>query len=114
MAEIKRLWIVATPPADQLVDMWTDPAYQDDDHRIMHFCGALAESDGYSIDQFVRVYWGGKGHLTWDKERSKLYSDEASAKKDATARFEKAKRKYAPKTAASRVAARYSQRSSSR
>lgn len=94
---IDRLWVVITPSHEMLSEMWTDPAYTDDEVRLAHFCGALAEPDGYDIDTFVRVYWGGSGHLTWDQEESKLYHDEAPARRDAVSRFEKAKRLYGPK-----------------
>lgn len=120
MAEIKLLWIVKNViKVDGSLDwLFEDPAVVDDDHRLAHYCGALDEG-GYDIDKFVRIYWGGKGHLTWDKEKSKLYADEASARADAQKRFKRDKTAYerrkkqpdAAKTAAARVAARYARKS---
>ena len=46
------------------------------------------DPEGMSIDRFIRIVQGTQGN-TWDKEKSKVYSDLASAQKDADARFKR-------------------------
>ena len=122
MAEIKALWLVhnVTKVDGSLDWLFEDPAVQDDEHRLAHYCGALDESGGYSIDQFVRVYWGGEGHKRSGPDKYRLYSDEASARKDAETRLKKDRAAYERRKnkarakgkgkvkMAERVAARYS------
>jgi hypothetical protein len=95
LAEIKRVWVVR----DAAVSDLDDPAIQNEAHLLEQF---MWEMD---IDKFVRVVSGTPGDK-WREEHSKVYDDEASARKDAVKRLGKL-RKLHGKSAAERVAARY-------
>jgi hypothetical protein len=108
MPEIKRVWLVVTPGNQKDLDwLWTDPAMKNatDADRLEQFCGALAEG-GYDMDKFMRVVFGTPAAAWW-KEKSKVYDDEASARKDAEKRLAKAKKAYEGRKTASRVVDRY-------
>lgn len=89
MAEINKFWVVNNYSGD---DLFTDSAIKDDAHRLAHFCGAL-EDGGWSLHKMIRVY-NGTGQSTWEKEKSKVYDNEADARKDAEARLKKARAKF--------------------
>jgi len=100
MAEVKKFWIVSDPPkVDGSWDwIWEDPAIVNssdvDGMRMAQFCGALSEG-GYSIHGLVRVYDGTETvRGRWDKEHTKVYDDEGSAKTDATKRMNALKKIY--------------------
>lgn len=90
MSEIKKFWVVQNVPDSW--DLFTDPSYQDDNHRLLHFCGALDEG-GYSLHHMIRIY-NGTGQDRWEKENTKVYDNEAEARKDAEARFKKARARF--------------------
>lgn len=97
MAELRKLWIVVD--ADESVLDYPE------DHVLAHFCGALDEG-GYSLDKFLRIY-SGTGHSTWEKENTRVYDDEASARKDAEKRLSKLRSKSKKKTASTRLVERF-------
>lgn len=107
MPEIKRFWIVSTPIGN-LDWLWTDDSVQDDEHRLAHFCGGLGEG-GYDLDKFFRVMQGTvlTGPKTLWAEKTKIYDDEASARKEAEKRMAKAKKAYESRKTASRVVDRF-------
>lgn len=108
MPEIKKFWPVSDVPESW--DLFTDPQFKDDEHRLAHFCGALDEG-GYSIDKLVRIYTG-TGPDLWEKEKTKVYDNAADARKDAEARLKKARAKFEKKqkTASDPVVARVATR----
>ena len=93
MPEVKKLWIVIDVPEDW--NIFTDPAIHNEEHRLLHYCGALDEG-GYSLDKFLRVF-SGTGWEQWDKENPKVYDDGGSARKDAEKRLAKDKAKFLKK-----------------
>lgn len=78
MPEIKKVWVVRDADASNL----DDPAITDEEHLLQQF---MWEMD---IHKFVRVIMGSPGN-TWEAEHSKVYDDEASARKDAEKRLVK-------------------------
>jgi hypothetical protein len=96
MPEIKKFWPVHNAPtysgSDGTNYLWTDETIKDDEHRLAHFCGAFEEG-GFTIHHMIRIY-NGTGQGRWEKENTKVYDNAADAKKDAEARFKKAKAKF--------------------
>lgn len=90
MAELKRVWMVRTPTDPGLA---TDPALLtpegtlDEESLLFQFC----DPEGVSINALVRIIVGGAMHdpNVWAKEKTKLYSDAASAQRDAETRMKK-------------------------
>lgn len=108
MSLIKKIWMVSDYQGGDPSSMWTDPAFQDDEHRLGYYCGALQEG-GYSADQLFRVIHGTEISQFF-RENPVLHDSADSARKDAEKRFARDKKKYGPKTAsdlASRVASRF-------
>lgn len=112
MAEIKKFWIVSTPSGQKDLDwLWTDPAVRDDEDRLAQFCGGLGEG-GYDLDKFLRVMQGTVlmgGRKLWE-EKTKIFDDEASARKEAEKRLAQAKKSYEGRKTASRVVDRFKTR----
>ena len=105
MPEIKKVWLVTTP-SEYHADMnWVFEDYKEKDDQLAQFCGALKEG-GYDMDKFMRIAFGTTA-ATWWKEKSKVYDDEASARKDAEKRLEAARKKYESRKTATRVVARF-------
>ena len=95
MAELKKLWICYAPTKidGSFEHLFGDPSItkiQDEEHRIAQI-GPSPE--GMTVHAFVRVYMG-TGQDRWEKEKTKVYDDYASAKKDAEGRLAKAKKQY--------------------
>lgn len=111
MPEIKKVWLVSTPSNQTNMDwLWTDPAMKNatDEDRLAQFCGALQEG-GYDMDYFMRVVFGTPANVWW-REKSKVYDDAASARKDAEKRLAQAKKSYEGRKTASRVVDRFKTR----
>ena len=105
MPEIKKVWLVTTPSGYHANMDWVFEDYKEEASQLAQFCGALQEG-GYDMDKFMRVVYGTPA-ATWWKEKSKVYDDEASARKDAEKRLEAARKKYESRKTATRIAERF-------
>lgn len=99
MAEIKNFWICHDPvKVDGSYDhLFEDPAITSEEVRIAQLG---PDSEGMSIHRLVRVYVG-TGQDTWEREKTKVYEDFASAKADAEKRIAKLRKQYDKKKQAS-------------
>ena len=90
MAELKHVWLVRTPSLTSPKEFAEDPALQkrdgtlDEKQALAQFC----DPDGHSVDTLASILigMGGRGDA-WAREKSKLYTDKASAMKDAEKRL---------------------------
>jgi len=108
MAELKRVWIIRDYNLKP-EDLFTDPAHKDDEDRLRDLGW---DEDGVSVDSLVNIIIGGFtiNPRGWQQEKTKLYTDAASARKDAEKRLAKLRAKYEArkgKTAAERIADRF-------
>lgn len=85
MPELKRIWLVR----DAEPSVLDDDSIQNEEHRLAQF----SQPKGHDIDQFVRIITGTPGR-TWWEENTKVYTDGASARKDAEKRLAKMRKRY--------------------
>ena len=85
MAELKKVWLVRDADPSVL----DDPAIENEDAQLEQF----SDPKGHDIDEFMRIAFGTRPN-TWWAEHTKLYTDAASARKDAKQRLAKLKSHY--------------------
>lgn len=92
MAEIKNFWTVSDYPGGS-DELFTDPELKDRKEAQLAHMSAGLDSGGISLHRLIRIY-NGTGQDRWEKEKTKVYDNEAEARKDAEARLAKVRAKF--------------------